>query len=327
MSSYPPAGPPARPTPPLQDSSTFHSQSDSPYVHTPFLDILKETYDPTIQSSPWIPIPTTTPSTFKDRRSISSSRSPVSSYSSSFSDKSSSTHSSSTEGLMDYGFSNSQFEVVSNRQLRNSQQFDSMFTGKSSTLIVLGNMVHGDDRSLLYEFMEKVTSVYQRIYYILGELEFTSAVYTMAEIIHYMKYLASLYDPKHVTILNNTTLVDHAHKLVVFGSPFWSHVDDPYSKPDSVPMMRVTRNTPLVPIRQNILHYKSVQEYEKAVAVATKYTYSLMVLTSYTPNKLKHKNGQYIKSDWDYYMNVPCLWVWVMGGQPIIQHVLPDHLT
>lgn len=232
----------------------------------------------------------------------------------------SSTPPDQVEEALDYGFASCQFELLSNCYLRESAQIETIFTRKYKTLIILGNMIHGDNRSLMYEFIYRATCIYDRIYYVLGEYEFMSDTYTMTETITYMKYLASLYDAKHVTILNNTTIIDHHQKLVIFGSPFWSHVDQPYTS-TYASNIRVSRHTPLTAVRHNLLHYQAIQLMEKSLTMAHNYGYSVIVLTSYAPDHLRHDGNTYLSSDWDTLMTHPHLWVWVMGGRPVVHYI------
>lgn len=226
-------------------------------------------------------------------------------------------HGSFFHSSLDFTF-NYQVEFLSHVHLRDSSQLEGLFLEQESTLVILGNMVHGDNRGLLYELIFRACCRYERVYYVLGEFEMTSSEYTIHDILYYIRSLTALYDGKF-TVLHNTIIVDDENKLIVFGSPFWNHIESPYTS-TYFPMIRLGHQIPMDAIRHNILHYQAVQQLHKAMVMAHHRHYDLLVFTSYAPEKITHDGHNYTSSDWDIFVHVPCIVIWAMGHSPMIYY-------
>lgn len=187
-----------------------------------------------------------------------------------------------------------QFDLISDVHIDDKNLNDaflkSVIPCKSKILIIAGDVSRTTDESWpkYVSFLAVCCSRYDMVYYVLGNQEYycinPSQIISMDVIFRKIVDLEKIYG--NLKILNNEVDILDKYKLVIFGSTFWSEVEEKYF-PSNIPIYKFSD---AYLINKNItyeewmsLYFESRVALQKAIDISKYLGYKLLVVTHYSP--------------------------------------------
>lgn len=201
-------------------------------------------------------------------------------------------------------------EVLTNAFIHDADQIETMLNFKDDVLILVGNIVSGDDRSVLYKLSDICSQKYTTTYFIPGEYEYRSNKYTISQIKKFLEQVGRTHSNFHV--LMDDFHVNQNLGVMIYGTSLWKYYNRHVPPMDS--SIRIHRNNPMTPAMCKAMKINCVQGIKKFLESTMRTNYDIIVICGMPPNNLVHDNYFYKSSEMDELIKSSYKATWIFGG-------------